>query len=294
MNQFRLSTNATHPISNNSITAVGTVYLVPFNGQDMLLWNGSTLAWTVITESTVRSITLSALLANTTYDIFAYKNADAIAIEALAWTNDTTRATAISLQDGLPCKTGDKTRLYLGSMHLDASKTIRIFAGTTAGTSKFGHLGLFNYYNRIPYKLFMSPAATGWGYTSATWRAWKASNAQHRIEIMLGVDDQLIEFELMASVSAGGAGASSQGIGINSTATRAATDHIKAVFVDAGGVSLTCWCATKWIRPPGTTWPGTEGFHLFNALEAGDGTNAMTNRGGAVGQQIGMIATLMA
>ena len=39
----------------------------------------------------------------------------------LVWTNDTTRATAIDLQDGIPVKHGDSTRRYLGTYYTTAT-----------------------------------------------------------------------------------------------------------------------------------------------------------------------------
>jgi hypothetical protein len=50
------------------------------------------------------------------YDVFAYWDGSAIALEVLAWTNLTTRATALARQNGVLVKSGDATRRYIGTV----------------------------------------------------------------------------------------------------------------------------------------------------------------------------------
>ena len=72
--------------------------------------------------------------------MFGFYNAGALNTELLAWTNNTTRATTVTLQDGRYCKNGDKTRLWLGSFLTTST--------TTTEDSEINRL-LFNMYNRV-------------------------------------------------------------------------------------------------------------------------------------------------
>jgi hypothetical protein len=44
---------------------------------------------------------LSGYTTGKPFDIFGYDNSGSLAIESLVWTNDTVRATALTLQDGI-------------------------------------------------------------------------------------------------------------------------------------------------------------------------------------------------
>lgn len=55
--------------------------------------------------------------------MFAVSISDVISIEALVWTNDSTRATALVAVDGVLCKTGDTTRRYVGTFRTTSTTT---------------------------------------------------------------------------------------------------------------------------------------------------------------------------
>jgi hypothetical protein len=108
------------------------------------LWNGS--GWQLAKVLTAPSASPPANT-NTPFDVFAYLSSGAPAIECLAWTNDITRATALTRLNGVLVKSGDPTRRYIGT-------------GRTTGTSgqcanSVTRRLLWNYYNRtrmIVYK----------------------------------------------------------------------------------------------------------------------------------------------
>ena len=120
------------------------------------------------------------------------------------------RGTAVTLQDGRYCKSGDKTRLLLGTFFT---------ATTTTTESSLSKRFLDNVYNRVALKLFKSTSTVTWTYATATWRAANADST-YRVQIVRSIPS-------LASVSyVGGANALGSGrygyvgVGVNTTATR--------------------------------------------------------------------------
>lgn len=116
----RLTLESGVPISTTDQTAKTNIYYTPYVHNVISLWNGARWIPTTFTEYT---LALGTLTSGKPYDVFAYLSGGVLALEMLAWTNDTTRATAVTLQDGRYCKSGDKTRLLLGSFYTTSTTT---------------------------------------------------------------------------------------------------------------------------------------------------------------------------
>jgi hypothetical protein len=139
----RLTLETAVPVSLSDQTAKTTIYFTPYLGNQIGLYSGT--AWAALSFSEV-SLALGTLTANTNYDVFAYNNAGTLALELSAsWTSDIARADALTLQDGVYVKSGAPTRRYLGSF--------RTVSATTTEDSVVNRF-VFNYYNRVPRKLF--------------------------------------------------------------------------------------------------------------------------------------------
>jgi hypothetical protein len=119
----RLTLTSGTPVTTSDVTAATTLYYTPYNGNRISLYDG-TSAWTTLTFNEL-SLALTNYTANSNYDIWAYNNSGTVALESTIWTNNTTRATAITQQNGVWVKSGATTRRLLG--------TIRI-TGTTGQT----------------------------------------------------------------------------------------------------------------------------------------------------------------
>lgn len=85
--QGRLTPTSGTPVLSADVTAAGTVYWTPYNGNQIGLYNGTT--WDVLAYAET-SLSLTGLVQNTMYDIFAYNNAGTLALEALAWNTPAT------------------------------------------------------------------------------------------------------------------------------------------------------------------------------------------------------------
>ena len=115
--------------------------------------------------------------------MFVYDNVGTLALERVEWTDDTTRATALTAQDGRYVKSGDATRLYLGTFRT---------TGTTGQTedSKTKRY-VWNYYNRVIKRLYLKYVANH-DYNTATWRAFNNNASGASVFFVLGVAEDAL------------------------------------------------------------------------------------------------------
>ncbi len=156
----RLTLTTGVPVTTTDVTGATAIYYCPYNGDTITLWDGA--AWTSVTY-TEKSVAIGTVTADIGHDVFGYESGGTLALEKLAWTSATARATAITLQDGRYCKSGDKTRLWLGSFY---SKS------TTVTDDSENNRYLFNAYNRVQRRGYISDSPTGYVYSTNTFRAW--------------------------------------------------------------------------------------------------------------------------
>jgi len=189
----RLTTESGVPVSTSDRTAQSTLYYTPFVHNIINLWDGSQWKPITFTEHTVTGGTLSGLTSGKPYDVFAYLSSGALATELLVWTNDTTRATAVTLQDGRYCKSGDKTRLLLGTIYT---------TGTTTTADSVLTRYVSNVYNRKA-KALTTGAVTGANHTynTATWREWNGGTSVTRLEWVDALDAQTPVMNVFADIS---------------------------------------------------------------------------------------------
>lgn len=189
------------------------IYLTPYKGSAITLHDGTIWNRFIFPELT---LTVPAV-ANTMHDVFAYDNSGTVALEALAWTDDSNRATAIALQDGIYVKSGDTTRRYIGTFRTKA-------LGQTEDSEHFRMV--WNYYNRVPRSM-RNPDDTGsWNYNTASWRQAN-SDTDNQLNFVVGVNEDSVEARVTASASHSKAGTPEAGfaVGIGIDSTTAASDH---------------------------------------------------------------------
>lgn len=150
----RLTLETGVPVSTTDQTAKTSIFYTPFVHNVIPLWDGTNWTPTVFTEVTQA---LGTITSGRPYDVFGFLNAGALNTEILSWTSDTARATAVTLQDGRYCKSGDKTRLLLG--------TFRTTATTTTEDSSQRRF-VDNVYNQVPRRMTVN--VTGETTTSTT------------------------------------------------------------------------------------------------------------------------------
>jgi hypothetical protein len=209
VNDFRLTLTTALPITTADVTGATNVFLTPYRGNRIALYDGTN--WVIRTSAELTQA-LGTLTSGIPYDVFCYATAStgAPATEILAWTNGTTRATALTLQDGVLVKTGAVTRRYLGTF---------VTTSTTQTEDSFANRYLWNYYHRVRRPMRVMEATDTWNYTTAVWRQARAT-ATNQIGFVIG----WAEIELEAQVLGYGANATvpqniGVAIGLDSTTT---------------------------------------------------------------------------
>lgn len=119
------------------------------------------------------------------------------------------RATALTLQDGVYVKSGATTRRYLGTIRITGT------AGQTEdSTSK---RFVWNYYNRLERHLNVIELTNSWTYSTATWRSANNSTA-NRVALVIGVSEDLVQAKVHCTMfQNGGGGHSAVGVGVDKT-----------------------------------------------------------------------------
>ena len=193
----RLTTESGVPVSTSDRTAQSTLYYTPYVHDIISLWDGADWLPTAFTEHTVTGAALTGLTSGRPYDVFAYLSSGALASEVLAWTSATSRATAVTLQDGRYCKSGDKTRLYLGTFYTTS---------TTATEDSQSRRYVWNTYNRAIRRAFCEDA-TSHTYSTASQRQWRdvATDGVTQVSFLtpLNLEPITVGFSVQLLASAG-------------------------------------------------------------------------------------------
>ena len=197
----RLTLTSGTPVTTSDVTAATSIYYTPYVSNVISLWTGA--RWQPI-EFSEYTLALGTLTSAKPYDVFAYLSSGALALEMLAWTNDTTRATAITIQDGRYCKSGDKTRLYLGTCYTTA---------TTTTEDSQANRYLWNMYNRAAKA---QASAVGTSHTNQNQsRLWNGgSGTLPRCQLVVGLGTETCVLSATARMNYGSAATINAAIGV--------------------------------------------------------------------------------
>lgn len=263
----RLSLTTAVPVTTADVTAAGTLYWVPYQGNAIALYSGS--AW-ITFEQAQLSIAVPAV-ATQTYDVFVDYNAGTPALSLTAWTNDTTRATALTTQNGVLVLTGTLGKRYVG--------TVRTVSASQLNDS-FALRHVWNFYHRVPRPMRLYEATGSWTYVTATYRQARATTT-NQLDFVVGVEESLIEAQLQAFVTDSvGTTSAWASIGLDSTTTVSAT-------VSGGLTVLTAAASTMPITAFYRGYTGI-GRHVLVWLERGNGTATTMTWYGADGFGVAM------
>ena len=203
----RITLTSGVPVTTADVTSATTVFFTPYGGDLVTLWSGTQWVTFAFSETT---LSLGTLVSGTNYDVFAYWNAGSLALElGTAWASNTTRATALQILDGRYCKTGDRSRLYLG--------TLRTTSTTTTEDSAQRRL-VWNYYNRAQRAMQVLETTDQWTYNTNAWRQANG-NAANQLEVVVGIIEDACQIDAVGvSVHSGSLTFTvGTGIGINSS-----------------------------------------------------------------------------
>lgn len=263
---LRLTAITATPIADAA--GATSIFLTPYlSGQIMMFFGGE---WQTRNTPEV-SVAVPATTA-TNYDVYAFWTGTAVALELLAWTNATTRATALSRQSGILIKSGDSTRLYLGTVRTGA------ISGQVPDTAKARFV--WNQYNRV-HRPLSSPSPSGsWTYVAPN-GLWRQSNllTSNSFEYVTGDVSHIVVRALSHGQTNGALQTFAAGIGFDSINVNSAQlfgNWCSSTQLDAAHAHFTGYAAL--------------GYHLVNWLETGQGALTHTFFGsGAGGPNLGGI-----
>lgn len=211
------------PVTTVDVTAATTIYFTPYKGNQISLFDGASV-WTTFTFSEL-SIAVPGT-ASTMYDLFVYDNTGTPTLETQTWTNDTTRAVGIILQDGVYVKSGATTRRYVGSF-----RTTTVNGQTEDSYAK---RYVWNYYNRVEKGMKVVESTNSWTYSTAAFRQANAS-AANQLDYVQGVSEDIIHAQVLGAMTSTVASLSNVpvGIGLDSTTVNSATTFGGACVVSS-------------------------------------------------------------
>lgn len=251
--QGRLTLESGVPISATDQTAKGTLYFTPYMGNSISLYVNGGWALRTFTE---KSLSLAGYTAGKPYDIFGYDNGGVLALESLVWTNDSTRATAIALQDGIWVKSGDPSRRLLGTLYTSA---------TGQSEDSLAKRLVGNVHTPVQRPMRKQAADASWSYSSSTIRQANG-NVANQIEFVSPVPGDMTEAEIM--VFASGANQHSVFVGLDST-TAAVAGQTRGGFWGESSVLHARWRGYAGVGRHRLTWLESEA--------SGNGVTFQTN-----------------
>lgn len=268
----RLTLTTATPVTTADVLAATTVFFTPYKGSAIALFDGTSV-WGAFTFNEI-SIAVPAQ-ASQMFDVFASQTAGVVSLSVVAWTNDTTRATSIGLQNGVWVKSGATTFRYLGSF-----RTTAVVGQTEDSVLK---RYLWNYANRVNRTLTRAETTASWAYTTAVVRQANGSTA-NQVDLVTGVAEDAIDIALNVGVSQGGATPIvSAGIGEDSTTTYAAA-------CGHGVLNAAMVLACRLVKVPAVgrhfyswnEWSGAAGTSTWYGVTAGAGSLITNGLSGVV------------
>lgn len=176
--QLRLTTETGVPNSTNDRTSQGTLRAATCLPNGLYTGGvGFVTTWTGTRRRVQQVGNLGVSLAVTAaknYDVFL-KDSDLSLVLSSAWTDDTTRADAITYVEGLPVANADNTYLWLGTIRASGANVIEDSAAKRY---------VWNAHNRVRRPLLKSDS-TSHTYDSATYRYFNADSSNN-VECVLG------------------------------------------------------------------------------------------------------------
>jgi hypothetical protein len=172
---LRLSlSNGSSVPSGNQLNAT-SLFLHPFNGNEVALYSVQSLRWQVVRFSGVQTFSLSgASSANTNYDIYLYNSGTALnptlAVEYVAWSGDQTPPTRGN-QNGVLVRNGNPARRLIGVVRATSAGTSTIDLGGQilgANSADFPKIYLSNLYNLYDARMVYF-FGNSWNVPSIPW-----------------------------------------------------------------------------------------------------------------------------
>lgn len=183
----RLTLTSGVPVLSSDVTAAATLFFTPYNGNQVLIWNGASAF--VSTTFSELQLDVTALAADTVYDI-TISNPAAPQLNAVAWASAVARATALIRVNGVPTVGGET---YLGTIATNSATRLNMMfipLYAVGGTSN--RLDVWNMYNRVDIFSINTDSTATWAYDANAYRA-KNNNTNNATTFVCGLSEDALQ-----------------------------------------------------------------------------------------------------
>lgn len=207
----RLTLSSGSPIPGD-ISSATSLFYMPFASNRISLYVPG-FGWRLYSFGQL-TLSLTELSASKNYDIFVFDDEGELKLSTLAWSNDTLRASAYSLQDGIAVMAGAPAYRYVG--------TIRTLSSGGASADWNEQRFVWNMYNRTQRILRRVETESSWTYSTSSWRPIN-NNSANKIEFVLGLTQDPVFLLHTGYVTNSSTGGAALGIALDSSNTTNAT-----------------------------------------------------------------------
>jgi hypothetical protein len=297
----RLTLTTAVAVTVSDVTAAGTIYWTPDKHNLTPIYNGTLWTHAAVSE---KSLALDSDSGHTGYhqsgknfDVWLDYNAGTPRIgTGAAWTNDTTRADAISRDAtyGYRVNNGTVTFRFGTASGDTASKTAGtlLYLGTFRASANgqtedsLAKRFVWNMYNRVPRAMRVTEGTNSWTYSTLAFQQANASTA-NQLAFVRGLDEDAVHANVLAIASSSLATARQVVVAIGLDSTSALSGR--------AGVATTANDGNRVVTAEYEGFPGL-GYHFLAWLEYGAGADTQTWLGdnGASVVQSGIGGTVIA
>ncbi len=257
---------AGNPIVQTDVVNATTLYYEGINGNAVPIFNGGQFVPTAVTEAQMTLILSgTANTANNFYDVCIYNNAGTPAIGTMpAWTNATTRSTAVGQVQGLWLNsatvtvTNNNVGTSVAASRCSVVATIHINTnnGQVSLTRNYGQnrrWDIFNFYNRQQIAINVGDSTASWTPTTI---GPVNGNTANSAAVFTGLPEEPYDVRtfMVASgtVAAGGQAALRSGVGWNVTnATSGFSASATYILTGVAGANTVGLVSTgQYVAPP--------------------------------------------
>lgn len=230
--QGRLTLQTATPVMTTTQSAKTTIFYTPYVGNQMPIWDGTTMTPTTFAELSVATTDTTkspaAIGVSQVNDWFVWNDAGTLRLShGPDWIDDATRSAgtalvrvngillnSVSITNGPAAQRGT----YVGTTRSNTSSQLDWIYGTTAASGTAGFFGLWNCYNRQQTISVSSDTTDSWTYASTTWRVANSATLTMRCSFVSGLGEDCLMARYGLRLTPG-AGACGIGIGLNVTNT---------------------------------------------------------------------------
>lgn len=190
--QARLTLSSTDPVTTGSLTSQSTLYLLPFMGNQIGLYDTTSSQWTLqelgssglsfklTGDGAERDTSGSPIDASKTYDVFVWNDSGTLKLALEIWSTNTARANALDVVQGVCVRGSNSGYLYVGTVWTDSNTDLN-----DAAFLRF----VWNEYHRVPVRDYKADLADSWTDAgNGTWSEINTGSSAFKCQFVVGRD----------------------------------------------------------------------------------------------------------